>query len=258
MLFMGRLPVGDRFNEPTSPLDIAFLYGCALIGAKPGQYVNLLTTDQVNVQMAIPVRKRFPLLDYVNYTPMNIAKFFTNQGKMPIYFDDAFTWIRSFSGAMASYLHDNPHQVSLFKVLHQETLKYEPPVRLGIGPEGSHYLCLPRPPKAKDAVIPLANLNATPISPLGNKAPINATRNANIPLVFTVAPDNSSGFNPNQPSLAYNLFAPLTSAPTTKVEALMNMISEMDLIKYGDDVPGPDTQEVGSGYREPTPEVDFS
>ncbi|KAJ7593158.1 hypothetical protein C8J56DRAFT_1045593 [Mycena floridula] len=246
--------------------------------------------------MAIPIRKQFPSLDYVDYTPATIAKFFADQGIMPIYFDDAFTWIRSFSGAMASYLHNNPHQASLFKVLHQETLEYEPPVGLGIGPKGSHYLCLPRPPKAKVAVIPVAKSTGVirahstrPKDAQNSQDLATATSSALLldnkmdvcpdftPMPFNpsqfgrtyglnatpISPSDSSGFNPNQPSPAYNPFVPSTIAPTTKVESIdepgidLNLtmgnsgvpqISEMDLIEYDDDAPGPDTQELGSGY----------
>ncbi|KAJ7599007.1 hypothetical protein C8J56DRAFT_1039878 [Mycena floridula] len=153
MLFLRRVPVGDGIDEPTESLDLAFLYACAIIGSVPGRYAAILAAENVYIQPTMTSRSRFPSQDYSDYTPSNVAKFFASQGITPILFDNAFTRVGPFCKKMAKVLKKIPSQSALFDSVFQETLQHPVPRGLGVRPEGRHYPCLPRPPKALVPVI---------------------------------------------------------------------------------------------------------
>ncbi|KAJ7593934.1 hypothetical protein C8J56DRAFT_884676 [Mycena floridula] len=156
MLFLGRVPVRNGMDEPTESLDLAFLYACAIIGSVPGRYAAILAAENVYIQPTMTSRSRFPSQDYSDYTPSNVAKFFASQGITPILFDDAFTWVGPFCKKMAKVLKKIPSQSALFNSVFQETLQHPVPRGLGVRPEGGHYPCLPRPPKA---LVPVITVN---------------------------------------------------------------------------------------------------
>ncbi|KAJ7578970.1 hypothetical protein C8J56DRAFT_897423 [Mycena floridula] len=121
MLINSRLPFGDGFGMPTNEFDIAFIYVCAFIIAKPGRYVEILNEENFGIRPSLAERTCFPSTNFSDYTPPTVAKFFASQGIMPNKFDDAFVWMARVMKKMTWEIKGNPILASLFLSIHQES-----------------------------------------------------------------------------------------------------------------------------------------
>ncbi|KAJ7575438.1 hypothetical protein C8J56DRAFT_1063341 [Mycena floridula] len=158
MLINGRLSVGDGFGMPTDKFDIAFIYICAYIGAQPGRYVDILTSEEYGIRLKSAPRQQFPSKDWNDYTPPMVAKFFANQGVLPARFDDVFPYIARISKKLTWELNSNIVLASLFLGIHQESsvVIHNREVPEGINEYGEFYPLATRDPTDKPVNFPRA------------------------------------------------------------------------------------------------------
>ncbi|KAJ7575268.1 hypothetical protein C8J56DRAFT_901169 [Mycena floridula] len=132
MLFHSRSPTGNRLSCPSS-LDLVFLYLCSYIAATPGQYLALLSSENYGIAKGPVAQKRFHLTNFDDYNAVNIAKFFTNQGKFPCDINDGFIWSLAFAKRMAFETSILSKQANLFFTLHKDGARLE---AMGLAPPG--------------------------------------------------------------------------------------------------------------------------
>ncbi|KAJ7573111.1 hypothetical protein C8J56DRAFT_1066886 [Mycena floridula] len=121
MMFLSRVPLGDGTECPTS-LDLMFLYICSYVTAFPGHYLELLSKENYGIAKGKVAQKRFPYTDPTDFTDINIAKFFADQGKLPCDFDDGFVWAIAFAKRMAFDSNIPPEQSIHFFNIHKAGL----------------------------------------------------------------------------------------------------------------------------------------